>query len=110
MTMSGSLGAPHPSTCWVQNRAQHGRGRRTEPAFHSGHPGHLEFALRPGRTQKEWEGKPCWDVVNWRLSLGLSLCCFQNGDVLTAVLARWGWGLHRSVQQATGQLMGGDTA
>lgn len=73
MTMSGSLGAPRPSTCWVQNRAQHGEGQRTEPAFHSGHPGHLEFALGPGRTQKG-RRQAMLGCGELEVFLGLSLC------------------------------------
>lgn len=73
MTMSGSSCAPCPSMCWMQNRAQYVKGQRTEPAFYLGHPGHLEPALRPGRTQKgSRQAKGCGEL---EVFLGLSLCC-----------------------------------
>lgn len=98
MTMSGSLGAPHPSTCWVQNRAQHGEGQRTEPAFHSGHPGHLEFALRPGRTQKEGR-QAMLGCGELEVFLGLSAV---EDDVLTGKAGKVGVGFAQ-ISAAGGQ-------
>lgn len=81
---------PHvPAHAGCRTRAQHGEGQRTEPAFYSGHPGHLEFALRPGRTQKG-RRQAMLDVVNWR-SFWVSLSAVED-DVLTGKAGKVGVG------------------
>lgn len=65
MTMSGSLGAPHPSTCWVQNRAQHGEGQEGQSLLSTpGHPWSLGIALRARQDTEGGKASSCWDVVN----------------------------------------------